>query len=142
MKKKPTIQELEAIIDSSGEFSEQTINPDGSVTVIDYKAEYERLTAEVSRQWQPIETAPKGGGASRVDDPSWIDPPRILLYFPAENQIEVGYWDWYYAPTGHGHENCSAWVIGEYAPAAEALGEPTHWMPLPSAPASSQQGPK
>lgn len=83
-------------------------------------------------KWRPIETAPKGGGADRVDDPKWIAPPKILLYFPAEGAIEVGYWDWYYAEGGNGYEGCSAWCCGEYQPAAMGWDEPTHWMPLPS----------
>lgn len=87
-----------------------------------------------NQDWQSIDTAPKGGGADGVRDPAYVQPPRVLLYFPAEGLIEVGYWDWYYAEGGNGFEGCSAWVIGEYAPAATAYGEPSHWMPLPEPP--------
>lgn len=72
-------------------------------------------------EWQPIETAPKNG-------------THLLLFFPHENTIEVGYWDCYYAETGRGYEGCSAWCCSEYQPAAMAFDEPTHWMPLPEPP--------
>ncbi|WP_350029610.1 DUF551 domain-containing protein [Caballeronia sp. ATUFL_M1_KS5A] len=87
-------------------------------------------------EWQPIETAPKGGGAERVDDPNWVQPPLILLYFPSGTyQVIACYWDWYYAEGGNGYRGCSAWVeptSGELA--AMNYDEPTHWMPIPSAP--------
>ena len=94
----------------------------------------------MSDSWKPIKTAPKGNGDEINDtrDPLHIQPPKILLYFPAENVVEVGYWDWYYAPSGNGYEGCSAWCCGEYQPAAMGLDEPTHWMPLPEPPLASE----
>lgn len=88
-------------------------------------------------EWKPIETAPRGNGdkVPLTSDPEYIEPPKILLYFPSEDVIEVGYWDWYYSEeVGHGYEGCSAWCCGEYQPAAMGWDEPTHWMPLPTAP--------
>jgi hypothetical protein len=59
--------------------------------------------------FQPMGTAPKGGGAELVSDPKWITPPRILLLF--ENSIiSVGHWDWYYAEGGSGYEGGEAWI--------------------------------
>ena len=89
-------------------------------------------------KWQPIETAPKGNGneINDIRSPQYVQPPKILLYFPAEDVIEVGYWDWYYAENGKGYEGCSAWCCGEYQPAAMGFDEPTHWMPLPEKPIS------
>ena len=86
--------------------------------------------------WQPIETAPKGGGAERIDDPKWIDPPRILAWSDMRG-ITIVYWDWYYAPGGNGYEEGrSGWV--DWSDAGASLTEadtPTHWMPLPEPPA-------
>ncbi|MCG7932118.1 MAG: hypothetical protein N0E44_18970 [Candidatus Thiodiazotropha lotti] len=84
--------------------------------------------------FQPMDTAPKGGGAELVSDPEWVEPPKILLLFE-DNVFSVGYWDWYYAEGGMGYEGGEAWtepVSGErldmhYDP-------PIGWMPLPKAP--------
>ena len=56
-------------------------------------------------QWQPIETAPKGGAHVLLWRPSWN--------WPRSGKFSAGAW----------------WTNGE------ACGlEPTHWMPLPAAP--------
>lgn len=82
--------------------------------------------------WQPIDTAPKGGGAEFVTDPRWIEPPEILLYCINGEQV-VARWDWYYAEGGRGCTDGVAWVaFGEQV--NHALSEPTHWMPLPTPP--------
>ena len=100
-----------------------------------YKLKYVKSEAKLDAfQWQPIETAPKGGGAESTSDPNYVQPPRILLYFPTEGIIEAGRWDCYYAEGGNGYEGCSAWCCAEYEPAALAYDEPTHWMPLPEPP--------
>jgi hypothetical protein len=85
-------------------------------------------------EWQPIETAPKGGfpqgftGRRLVTDPAWVEPPTILAW--DGRQLQVVYWDWYYAEGGNGYTpGCSAWV----SPDGERV-EPTHWMPLPEPP--------
>lgn len=82
--------------------------------------------------WQPIETAPKGGGAELVTDPNWVEPPLILLLF-AKGEWSVGRWDWYYAEGGAGHRGVDAWVepiSGELL--VMYYDPPTHWMPKPS----------
>lgn len=81
-------------------------------------------------QWQPIETAPKGGGADRVTDPEWVEPPKILLAFDGGEHC-VCSWDWYYAEDGFGFRGPSAWVepvSGDLV--AEHYGEPTHWAQI------------
>lgn len=59
--------------------------------------------------WQPMETAPKGGGADDTRDCAWVEPPKILLRF-GEESISVAYWEWYYAEGGDGFTNGFAWV--------------------------------
>lgn len=107
----------------------------------EYDTKCDQLEAEIARKWQSIETAPKGNGdkVPLTSDSQYVDAPRILLYFPAEDVIEVGYWDWYYAEgVGYGYEGCSAWCTGEYQPAGLGCGEPSHWMPLPTTPTQDQ----
>lgn len=94
-------------------------------------------------QWQPIESAPKGGGAESTTDPKWVKPPLILLRFPWREDHCVARWDWYYAEGGIGHEPRfgphGAWiepvsgerVVLHYDP-------PSHWMPLPPPPKDSE----
>ncbi len=85
-------------------------------------------------KWQPIETAPQGGGAERTTDPAYVKPPHILLRF-SNGEVSVGYWDWYYAEGGRGCTHGIAWVepiSGEQL--RDHLGEPTHWMQLPPNP--------
>lgn len=78
-------------------------------------------------------TAPKGGGASSIEDPDWIDPPKILLLFQG-GQISVGYWDWYYAEGGRGYRGGEAWIepcSGERLDIH--YDKPIGWMSLPPA---------
>lgn len=86
-------------------------------------------------EWQPIETAPKGGGAELVSDPAWVEPPMVLLLFEKGEQA-VCHWDWYYAEGGGGYrEGVTAWVEPISAELiALNYDNPTHWMPLPEAP--------
>jgi hypothetical protein len=35
-----------------------------------------------------MESAPKGGGAEYVTDPEWVEPPKILLFFNDNREIE------------------------------------------------------
>ena len=81
--------------------------------------------------WQPIETAPKGGGAELVTDPNWVEPPRILMKFE-HGEISVAYWDWYYAEGGAGYSGGEAWIepcSGEQL--SMHYGTPVSWMELP-----------
>jgi len=99
----------------------------------------EALEAAEKAAWQPIETAPKGGGAERVDDPAYTKPPTIRMLFGQEGQATV-YWDWYYsAEMGDGYvdglcdPSWAGWVI-EHAGEIAGLHfstAPTHWQPLP-----------
>lgn len=95
-------------------------------------------------EWMPIETAPKGGGAERVDDPAWVDPPRIMLHFADEGPeaTVIAYWDWYYASGGQGHyDRCSGWVVSHTGETTDLhFGtQPTHWTPLPAPPAPTSE---
>ena len=88
-----------------------------------------------SKGWQPIGTAPKGGGAELTSDPDWVEPPEILLLFQS-GEIRVGNYDWYYSETGFGYEEgVSAWVD---ATNGERLAlyydEPIMWMSLSELP--------
>lgn len=81
--------------------------------------------------WQPMETAPKGGGAERVDDPAYVTPPRILLRFGTE-AVSVAYWEAYYAEGGNGCTDGFAWVepvSGEPLNICYST-EPNGWMPI------------
>lgn len=88
-------------------------------------------------EWQPIETAPKGGGAELVTDPAWVEPPKVLLLFKNGEQV-VCHWDWYYAESGNGyHKGVSAWVEPTSGEQIELYHDnPTNWMPLPVGPLS------
>lgn len=90
-------------------------------------------------EWQPIETAPKGGGAETVVDPRWVEPPVVLLYC-GDGDIITARWDWYYAPGGNGDDGRSAWVGSCGDRVADWFDEPTHWMPLPAPPHSAAAG--
>jgi hypothetical protein len=102
------------------------------------RARVEALEAE--RGWQPIETAPRGGGAARTDDPAWVEPPRILGWSSSRGLMIV-YWDWYYAERGNGYKpGQTAWVSE-----SEALWEadaPILWKPEPLPPAPSASMPE
>jgi len=81
--------------------------------------------------WQPIESAPKGGGAIFTTYPDWIDPPKILLLF-ANAIVSVGYWDWYYAKGGKGYEGGEAWVEPVSGERLDMhYDAPVGWLPLP-----------
>lgn len=83
--------------------------------------------------WQPIETAPKGGGAEMVTDPKWVEPPDVLLFCSDGTQC-VAYWDWYYAEGGRGYTDGNAWIIRGGERVYDVAGEATHWMLLPPPP--------
>jgi hypothetical protein len=112
-------------------------------------ADYDALAAqmavvEAEHAWRPIETAPKGGGADITTDPTWVEPPFVLLRFPAyqSERHSVARWDWYYAESGAGYDPRygvhGAWIepcsgerlVLHYDP-------PTHWLPLPAPPAAT-----
>jgi hypothetical protein len=78
-------------------------------TVIGSARRLYSYTQEPASDWVSMDSAPKGGGADRCDDPEWIEPPKILLLFN-EGIVSVGYWDWYYAEGGRGYEGGLAWI--------------------------------
>ena len=89
--------------------------------------------------WRSMDTAPKGGGAERTDDPKWVEPPKLLMAFD-DGSIEICHWDWYYAPGGNGHTpGVSAWIGAEGQQVARFQGDPIAWMPLPLPPNSGSQ---
>lgn len=91
-------------------------------------------------EWQPIESAPKGGGADDIRDPAWVNPPRILLRFGGE-AVSVAYWDWYYAEGGAGFRDGFAWIepcSGEPLNLHYST-PPTHWTELPAPPAAIEE---
>lgn len=91
----------------------------------------------MEKDWQPIETAPKGGGAEMVTDPNWVEPPTILIR-TGDGYHAVVRWDWYYAEGGRGYIDGNAWVVDLAGEPMANLGYvPTHWMPLPEPPTSS-----
>jgi len=86
-------------------------------------------------EWQPIATAPKGGGAKMTTDPAWVEPPEILLYYPDGKQ-RIGAWDWYYADGGRGCVDGVAWVCMGELLSQHHDAPPSHWMLLPEPPTS------
>lgn len=85
-------------------------------------------------EWQPMDTAPKGGGAEYVTDPNYVEPPKILLKFE-NGEVSVGYWDWYYAEGGRGYEGGEAWIEPLSGERLDMYYDaPTGWMPLPEPP--------
>lgn len=84
------------------------------------------------REWQPIETAPKGSwpdGPQDTRDPAYVKPPHVWLLLQ-DGQRCVGYFDAYYAEGGNGYDGDPPWV-------EEFSGErvrPTHWTELPDPP--------
>lgn len=83
--------------------------------------------------WQDIESAPKGNGGypgARVDDPGYIEPPRILAI--VDGEIVITYWDWYYAKGGRACTDGMAWVDIQTGDPCHVA--PTLWMPLPLPP--------
>jgi hypothetical protein len=96
---------------------------------------------EPAGAWRPIDTATKGGGAERIDDPAWVNPPEILLLFEGGEQC-VGRWDLYYAEGGDGawETNGIGWIEAlTLEPVIRHLSAPTHWMPLPDPPPAADR---
>lgn len=85
--------------------------------------------------WRPIEEAPIGGGAESIDDPNWVEPPKLLLLFPS-GTMRIGNYEWYFSEGGYGYNGLSAWADSSTGEQLEyAHGEaPTHFMPLPQPP--------
>lgn len=69
-------------------------------------------------QWQAIESAPKNG--------TFV----LLFHHRAEPPVSMGYWD-----NAFGIIKYSGWMMIESDTAPSAY-DPSHWMPLPAAPAT------
>lgn len=84
--------------------------------------------------WNPMDSAPKGGGAEFVTDPAYVEPPRILLLFEEGNQ-SVAHWAWYYAEGGAGYDGGLAWIEPVSGERLDMhYDAPVGWLPLPEAP--------
>jgi len=83
--------------------------------------------------WQPIATAPTGGGAESTTDPAWVEPPQLLVRV-TDGRCHVVYWDSYYAALGGGFDGVEWHGWREYLSGDCPETEPTHWMPLPEPP--------
>lgn len=76
----------------------------------------------VMSEWRPIETAPKAG-------------ETILLFFPETDTVIDGHW-------GHTvmmpeEDNPEHWewdTLLHWSGMRDEMGEPSHWMPLPTPP--------
>ena len=91
------------------------------------------VQAETVLQWQPIETAPKTGrtlllgypnslGNWRTTRGQWMSGDYIAEYWEEPDDVEPGWFET--SVEADDVPNC--WSV-----------EPTHWMPLPAAPAAS-----
>ena len=95
--------------------------------------EVSRLRAEVSRQWQPIETAPKDGTeillarGDRVSSGAWYEWEETCSEYHASTGVYLGQ-----SIQGGG----AMWMSQDGGFTDEE--PPTHWMPLPSAPVSGK----
>ncbi len=87
----------------------------------------------MNNEWKTIDTAPKGGGADRTDDPAWVDPPRILVGYP-DGGVIIACWDAYYDVGGRGYQGTSAWIGDDGELIEVSIGVPSLWMPLPEPP--------
>jgi hypothetical protein len=78
-----------------------------------------------------MDTAPKGGGAERVDDPKWVQPPLVLLKLSSLTaHVCLARWDWYYAEGGAGYRpGRLAWVEDYSGEPIEV--EPIAWCEVP-----------
>lgn len=91
----------------------------------------EQLLSGQGHGWQPMSTAPKGGGAERTDDPNWVDPPMILLKFGSLG-VSVASWCHSHAEGGYYCTDGFAWIepcsgdpLNQHFDA-----EPDGWLPL------------
>ena len=78
--------------------------------------------------WQPIETAPKDG-TPVILWTVWVGDEISPDPF---SEVQIGYWDHGNdLPESHDFSRRPEWVV-------QRIGEPTHWMPLPAAPAKQE----
>lgn len=79
-------------------------------------------------EWLPIETAPKG--------------ERPVLLFERRVVVDNGFQrETFCMYTGRRSGfDTNAWVVFEYHTSGGYMGNPTHWMPLPSPPNAALTG--
>ncbi|MEH0291804.1 hypothetical protein V6R98_02225 [Agrobacterium sp. CCNWLW71] len=78
--------------------------------------------------WQPIETAPKDG-TPVILWTVWVGDEISPDPF---SEVQIGYWDHGNdLPESHDFSRRPEWVV-------QRIGEPTHWLPLPAAPAKQE----
>ena len=105
-------------------------------------AEITRLSEEVERlkgqDWQPIETAPSHPMAvllfyARIvfrDSSGTALPAETAFGSHRDERVMVGFWDgWRWGENGTGHDPFER---------DDPEGQPTHWCPLPTPPASQE----
>jgi|GEM_PF-3003211 len=106
-------------------------------------AEVDALRAQVEREWQPIETAPKDGTLIDV----WCIPPEGSDFEPINWGIRLTNVSWGEADEKVGWLRIcddGQWDFLEDGPCEGVCGlppwVPTHWMPLPSGPDAALRG--
>lgn len=98
----------------------------------DCQARYAARSAQVQDMagWQPIETAPKDG-TPVILWTVWVGDEISPDPF---SEVQIGYWDHGNdLPASHDFSRRPEWVV-------QRIGVPTHWMPLPAAPAKQEGG--
>lgn len=75
---------------------------------------------ERASKWQPIETAPKRG--------------EVLIFCEETSEMFVAFWG------TDPEDGDQQWVFARSPQVSFIVRDPTHWMPLPGAPASKEIG--
>ncbi|MBO0125167.1 hypothetical protein [Agrobacterium sp. OT33] len=103
---------------------------DGIKTTVAQSLRRSALSAQVQdvAGWQPIETAPKDGTPVMLWT-VWVGDEISPDPF---SEVQIGYWDHGNdLPKSHDFSRRPEWVV-------QRIGEPTHWMPTPAAPARKE----
>ncbi len=122
----PTI--IQSLENHLAEYGHTTVGQDIAAAILVIKDFHQKaaLAAQVQdvAGWQPIETAPKDGRT-------------ILAYFPLEGLGK----DWERVMPVKYRESMmpEPWIFAGRAASSYSTG-PTHWMPLPAAPAKQEGG--
>jgi hypothetical protein len=91
-------------------------------------------------KWRPIDTAPRDGTPILVAGGTYVDdgPSTWAIRYPFTG-VRIAYWD--ATPDATGDYEC--WNGGPSGSSydAEFWHEPTHWMPLPDPPETTEAKP-